>query len=234
VITLYELPPGFDLPVSVSPYCAKVELYFRLTGQAYDKAMGDLRKSPNKNVPYVKWDDGTITADSDAIIARLEGDGGLDAGLAPEDKVRGAAAAQLAQRVLYFAVLHARFVDPAGWAHQKALVKCLVPALLSPILVPIIRNSQVKRCKENGFGSASSYAAGVEAAATLSKEIGDKPFLLGDEPRTADCAVWANVMQAAYSRASNPPRETVRNDPRLMAYIQRLADRANLTMPPLQ
>lgn len=235
MITLHELPSGFGLPVSVSPYCAKVEVYCRLTGRPYDKTSGDIRKSPNRLVPYVKWPDGSVTAESDAIIARLEAQGdALDAGLSPEDKVRGDGAAMLAQTVLYYACLYARFADPAGWAHQKLLFKKMLPALLRPIVVPMIRKSQIKKCAEHGFASAASYAAGIEAASTLSNEIGDKPFLLGDEPRIADCAVWANVMQTAYTLSPNPPRDAVRNDPILMGYIQRMADRANLEMPPLK
>ena len=233
MITLYELPSAFGLPTSVSPYCTKLEVYFRLTGQEYTKEKGDIRKSPNKKVPYVKWPDGSLQADSDEIIARLEVEAGLDAGLAEDDAVRGAAAAQLAQRVLYFGCLYARFADPAGWEHQKPAVKGLVPAFLAPVLVPVIRRSQVKLCAANGFASPSAYAAGVEAATTLSQEIRDKPFLLGDTPRTADCAVWAVVMQTAFTLASNPPREAVRNDPVLMGYIERVADCAHLTLPDL-
>ena len=63
--------------------------------------------------------------------------------------------------------------------------------------------------------------------------LGDKPFLLGDDPHTADCAVWANVMQIAYTKSPNPGRERVRGDEALMGYVARMAERASLTLPGL-
>jgi len=53
MITLYEFPAAYGMAVSVSPYCAKVEAYLRLTGHAYEKAKGNVLKSPTKTVPYI-------------------------------------------------------------------------------------------------------------------------------------------------------------------------------------
>jgi glutathione S-transferase len=110
MITLYQYPPAYDVPVSVSPYCTKVELYFRLTDRAYETAIGSNLKSPNKAVPYVGWPDGEISAESDAIIERLEKDGpSLDEGLTAADAARGEELVELAQGVLYYGCLHSRF-----------------------------------------------------------------------------------------------------------------------------
>jgi hypothetical protein len=58
MITLYQFPPAFDLPVSVSPFCDKLELYFCLTDRRYDTGAGNPMMSPIKMVPYVKLANG--------------------------------------------------------------------------------------------------------------------------------------------------------------------------------
>lgn len=231
MITLYQFPPAYGLPVSVSPYCAKVELYLRLTDRTYGVAHGDVRKSPNKKVPYVRWPDGALEAESGAIIARLEADGPrLDDGLSEADRATGAALEARAEREIYFATLYARFTESAGWAHQQAAVRQLLPGFLAPLLLPIIRRSQVKLCRHNGFATAADYAKGTDAVSAISAALGDKPFLLGDAPRTADCAVWGQVLQCAWSANPSPPREAIRGDARLMAWLRRLAERAEIAI----
>jgi hypothetical protein len=43
--------------------------------------------------------------------------------------------------------------------------------------------------------------------------------------------VWANVLQIAATRSPSPPRDAARADARLMAYVQRLADRVGFELP---
>ena len=236
MITVYQLPPAFGLPVSVSPYCTKLEAYMRLTNREFRTAVADLRKSPNKKVPYVDGlGQGGLMAESGNIIAELEQLGpSLDGGLSAEDEVLGKELEDLAQRDLYFGCLHSRFAEPGGWEHQKPTVKALVPWVLSPLLVPVIRRSQVKLCAENGFADPSGYDGALKVVERIAEVLGDKPFLLGDAPRVADCSVWANLTHTAYTLASNPPREAVRANGPIMAYVQRLADRLQLKLPPLR
>ena len=232
MITLHQFPPGFDMPVSVSPFCTKLEMYFRLTGRKYKTGKGDVLKSPTRTVPFVRWPEGDLQADSGDIIARLEAKGpSLDAGLSDAEKAAGRALEAEAEKLLYFAVLYARFATPEGWVHQKPGLKKLFPALLSPILTPLIRRSQIKRCRENGFADDSGYPEAVELVHRLSAQLGDKPFMFGDEPRTADCGLWGTLVHAAHTRAANPVRELVRGDANLMAYLDRMAARAKMEFP---
>jgi hypothetical protein len=49
--------------------------------------------------------------------------------------------------------------------------------------------------------------------------------------RTADCAVWANLAHVAATKSDNPGRRAVRDNERLMAYVRRVADRVDWTLP---
>ena len=117
---------------------------------------------------------------------------------------------------------------------QKATVKSLVPFILSPILVPIIRSSQVKVCAKNGFADDSGYAGALECIERVAEVLGDQPYLLGAHPHVVDCTVWANLMHASQTLAPNPVREAIRGNARLMAYVDRFADRVELALPPLR
>ena len=63
------------MDVGVSPYCAKTEVYLRRTGRQYTTENGNTLKSPNNLVPYVRWGDGSVQADSDPIVAEFEAKG---------------------------------------------------------------------------------------------------------------------------------------------------------------
>lgn len=231
-LILYQFPPAYGMDVSVSPYCAKLELYFRLTDRTYATEKGNVFKSPNRAVPYVRWEDGTIQADSDEIIARLEKLGpSLDEGISDADRQRGEQVQAMAESTIYFSCLYHRFADDETWVHQRATVRALVPALLAPILTRVIRRGQISKCKENGFSSAADYEKGIRAVRELSERLGSSDYFLGKEVRTYDCALWGNLANCAATVTPSPVRDAIRADERLVKYIKRLCERTNLHVP---
>ena len=234
MITVYQLPQAFDLPVSVSPFCAKLEAYLRLTGHPYETAIGDKFKAPAGTMPYVKMPNGSMLSTSTAVVDALEQAGpGLDNALDDTARERGETLRELAEDQLYWPLLYSRFGDPAGWTHQVAAVRPIVPWLLRPVLIPVIKRSQVKRCAEHGWTEqADIYTRGVAVVDALADALGDGDWFLGDAPHSVDCAVWAPVMHASYTRSDNPLTAAVRGHDNLMAFVDRLAQRADLALPP--
>lgn len=233
-LTLFQLPPGLGLPVSLSPFCTKVELYLRITGHDFETAAGDPRKSPNGMVPFLGGIEGERLADSEAILRRLEERRpALDQGLEEEERERARELRELAEHDLYFPCLYGRFADPGGWAHQRAEIRALVPWVLAPILVPIIRRSQVKRCAAQGCADDGCYGMAIAAMNVIEAALGSDLHLLGEHLRTVDCAVVAQLLHTAWGRAPNPARARVRQSDALMAYVGRVVDRADVELPPL-
>lgn len=231
-IVLYQFPPGYGMDVSVSPYCAKLELYFRLTDREYSTETGNVFKSPSKAVPYVRWEDGTIEAESDQIIARLEEMGpSLDEGISESDREKGKQGQAIAESAIYFSCLHHRFADDETWPHQRETVRALVPALLSPILTRVIRRGQISKCRDHGFGSETGYEKGISAVRELSQNLNESDYFLGSDVRTYDCAIWGNLANCAATVTPNPVRDAIRSDARLVKYIKRLSERTNLHIP---
>ena len=76
---------------------------------------------PKYKVTYIE-DGGKTLADTTFIIDYLKQNYGdsLDAGLSPAEKATALAFQRLLEENLYWAVVHTRWVDPAGWAQTKA------------------------------------------------------------------------------------------------------------------
>ena len=232
MITLYQFPPAFGLPVSASQFCTKIELYLRLTGRDYEVATADLCKSPERQAPWVTWPDGHSLADSGQIIDVLEReDVALDRELSTVARTASEVLRSLSEGPVYFACQYARFVEQHGWQYQKEVVRRRVPHMLAPMLLRWVRRSQAKRCAVHGFRQRKDFAKGVVAVNQLSDALGSNPYMLGEEIQSVDCAVWANLVHAAYTPSDNPLRHAVRSDPMLLAYIERVALLADWELP---
>jgi glutathione S-transferase len=232
MITMFQFPTAYGQDFSVSPYCAKLELYFRLTNRKYETKNGNVLKSPNKLVPYVRWEDGALEAESDAIIDKLESLGPtLDEGLSQEAKARGEQLTAIAQDAIYYSCLFHRFADDDTWRYQRETVRELVPWVLSPVLTRVIRRDQVRKCEDAGFQDPSDYQKGLAAVQALSDALAGHDFILDDKPRTADCAVWGNLANCASTATPSPVRNAIREDAGLTTYIRRLSEMSGLKVP---
>ena len=226
-MTLYQFPTAFDLPISVSPYSAKLEVYLAITGREYATAQGNLIQAPTRTMPYVRWADGSLQGDSVDIITRLESEGPtLDEG-APEHDLTELVSD--ANKLLYYACLHSRFSD--GWDHQRPTVEALVPWLLRPLAVPFIRRDQLGKCAKAGFSTHEDSQKAVDVIQRMTAQLGDKDFMVDDQPRVADCSLWGHAIAMAHTRVPSASREAVRASPTLMAWIDRMAGRAGWELP---
>ena len=120
MVTLYQLPSAFGLPVSVSPFCTKLEAYLKLAGHDYRVVTGGPQKSPTRRVPFVTFGDGRVVPDSSDIIAEFEFDAPrLDRNMRPDEFRLAGVLQDLAEGPIYHGCLYARFVEDGGWRHQQ-------------------------------------------------------------------------------------------------------------------
>jgi len=71
VIKLHSFPGRWGLE-SLSPFAMKVEVYLKARKLPYETSYGNPRGAPKQKVPWVADADGTIIADSSAILAHFE------------------------------------------------------------------------------------------------------------------------------------------------------------------
>lgn len=234
-LVLYTLPADMGLPISDSPPCAKVEVYLELTGTPYESEVGDTRKSPTKLVPYVRWPDGELQAESSAIIARLDEDIGLDVGIDPARYARGKELAALGEEIIYDACLYDRFMIPEGAKLQHPLTKSLVAHFVPGVLVPLaaryVDYTQRRRSKKTRMADPEEgYAVALGAIEHVVDLLGDGPFLCGAEPCTVDCSLWPLIVHAAATPNRTPLRDAPGRYPALIEWALRFGQRAGCTV----
>ncbi|RVU42579.1 hypothetical protein EA187_15435 [Lujinxingia sediminis] len=242
---LYQLPPALGLPFSESPPCAKVEIYLRLTHTPYEARIGDTRTSPNKMVPFMRWPDGRLQAESSDIIAQLEANSGLlspsqralDPGLDPARLSLARELARVIEEVAYDACLHDRFTSPEGWRHQRPITRKLVahfvPAPFAPAAAEVVRLQQVRRAARGPMRHPSrGYRMACDAIDRTEALLASHPYLGGERPSTADCSIWAHLIHTAATPNDSPTRRTLRRSKPLLDWLARLSADAGWPLDP--
>ncbi|MGA7122280.1 MAG: glutathione S-transferase family protein [Polyangiaceae bacterium] len=231
-IKVYKFGPAFGLP-DASPFVMKVETYLRMTGQKYETAVGDVRKAPRSQLPYVDID-GTVITDSTAIVDHLEGARAekLDAHL--DDKQRAVAIAfkSMLEEHLYFGILFMRWATDDGWSVFEPTLKQMlggmgVPSLLLGMISKSARKHTVGRTQTQGLGRkprAEVVGGCSKLLDALAEQFGQGPFFLGDKPTTYDATVYAFFAGVLCPAFDNELRKYAATKKNLVEYAGRLKD----------
>ena len=238
-VVLYQPPTRPWGTPNMSPFCAKLETYLRMTEIPYrTSSSGILRGAPKGKVPWIEVD-GTTIGDSQLVIEELErrlaadGKGALDAGLSPRDAALGHVVRRTIEEAFYFVGVYARWQADAGYQVVRDEFRKLVPAAIA---VPIVRRAMKRKLHFQGTGRHSPDEAMAMGAADLdaiAELLGDRPFVLGDAPRIVDCALYAFVEAILGPPIDNAVRRAVAGRANLVAYRARVRGRWWKDLPPL-
>jgi glutathione S-transferase len=226
VITLYKFGPFFGTPDS-SAFVIKVMMLLGLAEVPYREVQGNPFKGPHRFLPYIE-DDGVKVADSTLIRFHLEKKYrfDFDASLNAQQKAVAWAVERMCEDHLYFAMLDLRWIDTANF--DKGLGRYMfgsIPAPLRPIVKSILRRMNAKRLHGHGIGRharpdiAELAIRDVEALAAI---LGDKPFLMGNEPCAADAFVFGIVTSILTPPLDSPLRASMQQHANLIAYRDRI------------
>lgn len=229
-LTLYQPPTRPWNTPNLSPFCTKLECYLRMAEIPYKAAAMQVGKAPKGKIPYVELPDGTRMGDSQLIIEHLEagltaeGKPALDAGLSSHDRAIGHLVRRTLEEGHYFVTLYTRWKTDDGFAAVKGEFKKFVPGLV----VSFVRRDIRKKLHGQGTGRHGLAeveqlgAADFDACAEL---LGDRPFLLGDRPRTADCALYAFLEALLGFPVDSPLKARAASHANLVAYRKRIRER---------
>lgn len=226
MITLYKFGPFLGTPDS-SPFVIKVMMLLKLAGLSYREVQGNPFKGPHKFLPYIE-DERVRVADSNLIRRHIEKKyrHDFDAGLSREEKAAAWAVERMCEDHLYFAMLDMRWIDTANF--KKGLGQHMfgpIPAPVRPAVKSILRRMNAKRLHGHGFGRltrpeiAELAVRDVDALATL---LGDKPFLMGEKPCSADPFVFGIVTAILTPPLESPLRAAMQKHANLVAYRDRI------------
>ena len=139
---------------------------------------------------------------------------------------------------LYWALVHARWVLPEGYAATRAIIAPHLPKLVGGLVLDrAVRPALRKQFEMQGLGKHGDEDVarrGAEDLAALAGWLGDRNYFLGDEPRSVDATVFAMLL-AIDNTAGDPPLTTaLRRHGNLRAYVERVYERCFSDRPPGQ
>lgn len=236
MLTLFQVPRGnWNIP-SVSPACAKLETWLRLTRIPYQVGPWPAAVAPPKSKwPYID-DDGLVMGDSTLIIEHLKRTRGIDpdAGLTPVERAIGLAFRRMIKENLNWAVAQIRYLEPAGWPIFRSALAPLASPLVGGDPQKIeefqqgLKQTVVNQMIGQGIGRHSNEEIHEIASADLaaiSEFLGNKPFFFGDHPTGADATVFGYVTNIIDVPIDAPIPRFGRACKNLVEYCQRMRAR---------
>ncbi|MCC6781047.1 MAG: glutathione S-transferase family protein [Hyphomicrobiales bacterium] len=224
MIVLHSYPELFGLPDN-NPFGLKVYAFLKLAGLPFrQEHIFDAKAAPRGQLPYID-DDGEIVGDSDAIIAHLIGRHGLtiDDGLSTGDRDTTHLLGRMLEQ-LYWVMSYSRWRDPQFWPlFRDALLR--THEILTAASLEAAQQYNFQRYYYQGIGRyepAQVYDRGLADLRVLADIVGDKPFLLGDAPRSADAAAYGFLANILFYDIPTPLKAFIVAHPQLQRYCLRL------------
>jgi glutathione S-transferase len=229
MIKVYQFAPAFGL-ANASPFCMKLETYLRMAALPFELVdSGDVMRAPKHKLPYID-DDGTVVADTTFIIEYLKGRYGdaLDASLSPTERAVATAFQRLIEENLYWAIVHTRWADAAGWAKTREAFFGAMPAPLRWFVPALARRGLLSELRGQGMGRHSAqeiFAIGCRDVTAVADFLADKPFMLGAQPSSLDATAHAFLANLLWAPVDSPIQRHAQSRPTLQAYCLRMKAR---------
>lgn len=231
MLKLYQFAPAFGL-ANASPFCLKLETYLRMAQVPFEiptVTMAAFNRAPKGKMPYIE-DKGQVIADSSIVIAYLKANYGdpLDQHLSAEQIAVGTAFQRLMEENLYWAVVYARWIEPAGWALAKPAFFANMPAPFKWFVPTLARRGLVKALHGHGMGRHTReeiYAIGTRDISAVADFLGEKKFLLGDSPSSFDATAYGFLANIIWPPVESPLKDHARKYPQLESYCLRIRER---------
>lgn len=224
MITLYTFGPFWGLP-DPSPFVIKTATQLKMAGLDYRTELGGREKAPKGKLPFID-DDGVTICDSVHIRDHIEHKYGLDldAPLSRAERAQAWAIERMLEDHLYWAIVNFRWGDDVNFAKGPAdFFKGAPDGVMQGARGQVIANLQGQ-----GFGRHDPATVGDLARrslAALSEQLGDKPFLFGEEMTGTDASAFASLTAALATQFESPLRMAAESFPNLVAYRDRLMAR---------
>lgn len=225
MIVLHQFPRTWGL-LNASPFCVKLEAWLRLADLPYRvEPLLDLAAAPKGKGPFIE-DGGRRIGDSALVIEHLRATRGVDpdAGLPPAAHGIGHAVGVMLEEHLYFAILHDRWVDDAGWPHVRDAFLADLPAAAQDAIRAHVRGRVVAQ----GLGVHAPeeiHALAIADIDALAAVLGGRDYLLADRPTTADCIAFGFTHNLLCPRIDGPLRRAARGHGNLVAHERRMRER---------
>lgn len=210
---------------STSPFCIKLETWLRMAGVPYEaKVLSRPPRSTTGKVPYIERPDGSLLADSGAIIDALtvEHDVDLDDHLDARSRALHVAITRMLEDHLYWAIAWDRWAIDEHWPQTRTAYFGALPWPLSVLVPAMLRRSVRKSLHGQGFGRMTTDAIFERARrdlGALAELVGDDTAVL-DQRSSLDATAYAFLVAALRPPWNGPLQRAVAAHPNLVAYCE--------------
>lgn len=152
----------------------------------------------------------------------------FDQGLTSEQRAIAWAFEKMAEDHLYWAMVHARWMDDANFQRGPREFFKAAPAIIRPLVVAMVRRRVSKSLHSHGMGrhSATEIAElGSRSLQAIADYLGSKSFFMGAEPTGADATIFAFVISSMCPLFQSPLQQAAASHDNLRRYVGRMAAR---------
>jgi glutathione S-transferase len=226
MITLYHFSDAWG--VDPSPFCLKVETYFRLAKIPFEKraSFAAFLKAPRKKLPYIV-DDDKIIADSELIIGYVNNkyNVSLDDWLTPEQHAISHTLRRMLEEGTYWVAVLERWTDPKVWVAYKPVVLGAIPKAIRNAVGVVIRRDYKRRLYGQGvsrYSPAETKRIGEQDVLAVATLLAEKSYLFGDKPASVDAIVFGLLGNVYYAPLETEMKKTITEHPNLTDYLDRM------------
>lgn len=228
MITLFAFGPYFGLP-EASPYVLKTEIQLRMAGLSYSKDLTGFPKAPKGKLPYID-DDGEVIADSTFIRAHIERKYGFDfdAGLSPVERAEAWAVERMLEDHLAWTGSYFRWMIPANFERGPAQFFAAAPDEVREKVKAEVQGRVGNTLYAVGMGRHSQAEIGTlgcRSLAAFSALLGDRPYLMGEEPCGTDATAAAMLATMLAPVTESPMHHAAERLGNLLPYADRVMRR---------
>ncbi|MDX1584944.1 MAG: glutathione S-transferase family protein [Thermoanaerobaculia bacterium] len=230
-LRLFALGTGWGVPFPTSaPFPLKLATWMRMAGIDFEwEIENNTGKGPKGKSPWIE--DGTVRmGDSTLIIEYLREKFDVpdfDRGLTPEQLAVSNAVKRMLEDHYHQCFEHQLFFG-AGKDERLAEFADQMPPIIRTLLPKVLANAFKKQLHARGMGRHTEeviIAQGKEDLDSVANLLGDDDFFHGDTPTEIDACVFGFLGVTVYVEGDNPLYQHAAQNPRLMAYCERMRRR---------
>jgi glutathione S-transferase len=216
---------GAGVP-TLGPFALKLEAWLRLTGIPYQRVIeGNPAKGPKKKSPWIEY--GSVRlGDTAIIIHHLEEKTGrsLDSWLSPEQAALSLVLQRMLSEDFHQTFEYEMMMRDAGWKFITPGMNH-IPQPLRWFVAASMRRHFRKQLYARGLGRHNDdeiIAIGRAAVDALAVLLGEKPWLFGDRPCTADASLYGMLAPLIFLPVETPVAQHLRSKVNLVNYCERI------------
>jgi glutathione S-transferase len=228
-LVVHIIPSAWGLP-SIGPFCLKLEAWLRMMDVPYTNVVDATPfRGPKGKLPWIEHD-GNKLGDSGFIIDYLERRLGRspDDGLTAEERAVSNAFRRMLEENFYWTLVYDRWMVDENWPLTKTTVLGSIPAPARAVIAPVARRGVAKQLAAHGIGRHSRdeiHAIGRRDIGAVADFLGDKPYMLGDRPRSIDAVAYGILANVLMVPVESPVKQEGLARENLVRYLDRIRTR---------